>query len=49
MVICGDLIELITDNNDPDMKTEEIDPAENVPWKFNGDELIPLIFFHYIP
>lgn len=45
MVICGDLIELIPGNNDPDIKPEEIDNVENVPWKFIGDEPIPLEIF----
>jgi hypothetical protein len=45
MVICGDLIELIADNNDPDIKIEKIDNVENVPWQFNGDEPIPLEIF----
>ena len=42
MVICGDLIELIDDDNNSDI---EIDNVEKVPWKFNGDEPIPLEIF----
>jgi len=45
MVISGDLIELIDNNNDPDMKTEELDNVENVPWEFNGNEPIPMEVF----
>ena len=48
MVIRGDLIELIDDNVDPDMKTEEIDNTENISWKFNSDEPIPIEIFFVI-
>jgi len=45
MVIRGDLIELIDDNNVSDTITEEIDNGKNIPWKFNGDDLIPIEIF----
>lgn len=45
MVICGDLIELIDDNYNPDVKTEQIDNVENVPWVFNNNEPIPMEIF----
>jgi len=45
MVIRGDLIELIDDNNVSDTITEEIDNGKNIPWKFNGDDPIPIEIF----
>ena len=45
MVICGDLIELTDDNNVSDTNTEEIDNGENITWKFNGDDPIPIEIF----
>jgi len=45
MVIRGDLIELVDESNISDIITEEIDNGENVPWKFNGDDPIPIEIF----
>jgi len=46
MVIRGDWIELIDDNNVSDTITEEIDNGKNITWKFNGDDPITIeIFF----
>ncbi len=45
MVIRGDLIELIDDNDVTETKTEEIDNVDDIPWKFNSDEPIPVEIF----
>ncbi len=45
MVIRGDLIEVINDNDISEIKTEEIDNVDVIPWKFNGDEPIPIEIF----
>ena len=45
MVIRGDLIELIDDQNVSEIITEGIDNGENISWKFNGDDPIPIEIF----
>lgn len=45
MTIRGDLVELTDDSNVSDTKTEDIDNIENISWKFNGDDPIPIEIF----
>ena len=45
MITRGDLIEIIDGNDVTEVKPKEIDEVDDIPWKFNGDEPIPIEIF----